>query len=391
MVSAAATSGNKTAEVEGTGLLDEIIDAKSAADDALRRHKLYHEDGAEIIELPLAKIRTDGSTQIRVELSKEVYLEYRDNFLADAWGYFDAIDVFFDGQNYWLADGFHRFYGAREAGLKTIQAAVHKGSRADAILFACGANYEHGLRRTNADKRNAVETILGNSNWATWSNGVIAELCHVTPQFVGSIRRPLETVSSSPAAKAADRPRVGLDGKKRKAKPAASVKPAKVSTTTAVVTEPTGIFAEIDFDAEPENPAVCAKAADGQHAWDEDGDGRFCSACKCDYIAKHHGGTKAKPAASTNADAITFLNQCLTEVQAELEALQTMRPGQEKFNEWLASIVTLDNVAMLGYGKVIRQVQEQAVLRMAREIELCKWLDQLVEACNERITELTTK
>src|SRR5262245_35093918 len=118
-------------------------------------------DGKEAVlaEVNLDLIRTDGGTQMRAELDQEVYLDYRDKWLDGVD--FEPLDVFHDGAVYWLADGFHRFYRAREAKLATLHCRVHQGTQRDAILFAAGANASHGLRRTNADKRLAVEKLLG--------------------------------------------------------------------------------------------------------------------------------------------------------------------------------------------------------------------------------------
>lgn len=165
--------------------------------------------------LAIDLIKTDGGTQMRAELSVDVYMDYRDKILAGVE--FPPLDVFFDGSEYWLADGFHRFYGHREAKRGSVKAIVHNGTVRDAILFAVGANDGHGLRRNKLDKRNAISTLLNDGEWCKWSNGVVAEKCKVTPQYVGEIRRELETVSSSPAAKTKDEPKIGKDGKSRKA------------------------------------------------------------------------------------------------------------------------------------------------------------------------------
>src|SRR5262249_378132 len=143
--------------------------------------------------LALSKIRTDGGTQMRCQISTEVMLDYRDKWKSGVK--FDPIVVFFDGATHWLADGFHRFYGAREAKRKEIPADIRNGSQREAILFACGANTAHGLRRTNADKRIAVTSLLQDEEWSQWSNRQIAERCGVSDPFVGDIRDELQTVS----------------------------------------------------------------------------------------------------------------------------------------------------------------------------------------------------
>lgn len=49
-------------------------------------------------------------------------------------------------------------------------------------------NNAHGLRRTNADKRRAVATLLADSGRVAWSNNRVAKTCGVTQQFVRSVR-----------------------------------------------------------------------------------------------------------------------------------------------------------------------------------------------------------
>jgi len=77
------------------------------------------------------------------------------------------ITVFFDRTDHWLADGFHRFFGPQKVGRESILAEIHNGTRRDAILYACGANNEHGLRRTNADKRKAITLLLQDEDEAS--------------------------------------------------------------------------------------------------------------------------------------------------------------------------------------------------------------------------------
>lgn len=61
-----------------------------------------------------------------------------------------------------------------------------------------GANYDHGLRRTPADKRKAVTTLLSNPDVANdpqtgepWSDREAARRCNVTHPFVAKIRASL--------------------------------------------------------------------------------------------------------------------------------------------------------------------------------------------------------
>ncbi|MBH2008230.1 MAG: ParB-like nuclease domain-containing protein [Xanthomonadaceae bacterium] len=145
--------------------------------------------------LSLDLIRTDGGTQSRVELNEETYLDYAEAMLAGAK--FPAVTVFHDGASYWLADGFHRFFAVQEAGLHEIEADIRQGTQRDAVLFSLGANGSHGQRRTNADKRKAVETLFADAEWSAWSNTEIARACSVSEGMVRSLRK--NEVTSAPA------------------------------------------------------------------------------------------------------------------------------------------------------------------------------------------------
>mgnify|MGYP000423209990 CR=1 FL=1 len=168
-------------------------------------------------ELPLKKIVFDVNTQMRERIDGDVVNEYRDAMKDGVK--FPPVVVFFDGSTYWLADGYHRWHAASEAGIDTLQCDVKQGSRRDAILYACGANTCNGLRRTIEDKQRAVKTLLTDSEWSQWSDGTIAEQCGVSRQMVSDWRSQVASVATCSSRK-------GKDGKtykppKRKPKKAA--------------------------------------------------------------------------------------------------------------------------------------------------------------------------
>lgn len=140
------------------------------------------------MKIRIAEITADDQLQARAVMSAETIADYAEAMATGAT--FPPVTLFHDGAAYWLADGFHRLAAAERAGLETIAADVREGSARDARLYATGANTTHGLRRTNADKRRAVLTILEDPEWSEWSDREIARRCGVTHPFVAKLRRP---------------------------------------------------------------------------------------------------------------------------------------------------------------------------------------------------------
>ncbi len=131
----------------------------------------------------------DGGAQMRVEMNPDVVREYADDMAAGA--ILPPVVVYYDGTNYWLGDGFHRVEAARKLERDAINAEVLEGGERDAILCGVGSNASHGLRRTQADKRRAVERLLRDEEWSTWSNRKIAKAARVDHKTVEKVRREL--------------------------------------------------------------------------------------------------------------------------------------------------------------------------------------------------------
>ena len=138
--------------------------------------------------IPLDAIK-DGGAQMRVEMRADTVNEYAHDMLNDV--VFPPVVVFYDDKNYWLGDGFHRVGAARKIGNETIVAEIREGSAREAVLHGVGSNASHGLRRSQADKRRAVERLLKDPEWLRWSDRKIAEIAKVDHKTVGSIRREL--------------------------------------------------------------------------------------------------------------------------------------------------------------------------------------------------------
>jgi hypothetical protein len=131
----------------------------------------------------------DGGAQMRVEMTESIIEEYAEAMIAG--DVFPPIIVFFDETDYWLADGYHRAGAAKVLGRELIDADVRQGTQRDALLYGIGSNAKHGLRRTPADKRKAIKTLLADGKWSKWSDRKIATAAGCDHKTVGKIRREL--------------------------------------------------------------------------------------------------------------------------------------------------------------------------------------------------------
>lgn len=137
--------------------------------------------------LPIALIRRNGGTQARAGLNEETVAEYAEDLEGGAS--FPPVTVFYDGDTYWLADGFHRVAAHARVGLDEVTVEIEQGDQRAAILWACGANDTHGLRRTREDKRRAVDCMLSDDEWVEWSDRQVAKACKVSRDLVKARRK----------------------------------------------------------------------------------------------------------------------------------------------------------------------------------------------------------
>lgn len=144
-------------------------------------------------EVPIAGIRLDGGTQPREHIDTTLIDEYAADMQAGDT--FPPLGVIFDGKEYWLWDGFHRYHAARKAGKETITCKIREGTVRDAVLLSLSANRDHGKRRGHDDVRNAIERMLRDEEWVQWSDSWIGELVGCHNETVTAQRVRLESVN----------------------------------------------------------------------------------------------------------------------------------------------------------------------------------------------------
>ncbi|MEM1350586.1 MAG: hypothetical protein AAGI01_18640, partial [Myxococcota bacterium] len=153
--------------------------------------------------IAIEQLRTDGGTQPRVAMDTDLVAVYAERMSVNPLTHhvedhegvgFDPLVVFEDASGVrWLADGFHRVAAAKRAGVLVFQASVQRGSQRDAFVFSLGVNATHGKRRTNQDKRRAVERALHDLELVKHSDQRLAKVCKVTDRYVSKVRRQLES------------------------------------------------------------------------------------------------------------------------------------------------------------------------------------------------------
>lgn len=141
------------------------------------------------MKLPLDLIRIDGATQPRQFLDQDVAGDYAEEMKAGAK--FPPVEVFYDGTDYFLADGFHRYRATWINDGEEIECNVHQGTLEDAQWFSIAANKSHGLRRSNEDKQRAVKAALQHPKSVGLSDREIARHVGVDHQTVANWRGKL--------------------------------------------------------------------------------------------------------------------------------------------------------------------------------------------------------
>ena len=135
--------------------------------------------------IKISEIVADLALQPRAEMNEQAIAEYAAHLdeLPPIVLMKDAAGVLR------LVDGWHRLRAHERAARTCVPSLVLDGERTDAVVYAAGANSLHGVRRTNADKRRAVEMLLACSEWEERSAKEVARVCRVSDMLVADIRR----------------------------------------------------------------------------------------------------------------------------------------------------------------------------------------------------------
>ena len=133
-------------------------------------------------------ITIDAGTQARQKINQDVVNEYAQ--LLTEGAVFPPIVVF--GEKNILADGWHRFFAHRAAGIKEIEIDSREGDVRDAIFYGFGANKSRGLQMNQDDTRSIIGRLLMDNEWAKLGDRKIADHVGVSSTTVLRLRQAME-------------------------------------------------------------------------------------------------------------------------------------------------------------------------------------------------------
>jgi hypothetical protein len=204
-------------------------------------------------EIRIEAIELDWTIQSRSSLREDVVEDYAERLHAGE--VFPPVVVFQQDHRYYIGDGWHRIHAVQKNGGTSVRAVVHPGGRAAALLFALGANSQHGLMRTSADKRHAAAVAL--REFQNRSDRELAKLCAVSDKTVASVRNcgnsAVATVTS----------RLGADGKTRRL----PYPTARSNQTPVDQVNPTAALPQIEA-AVPDDPVRAVLYHQLEHIYD---------------------------------------------------------------------------------------------------------------------------
>ena len=140
------------------------------------------------MKIKLSFITIDAGTQARQKINQDVVNEYAQ--LLTEGAVFPPIVVF--GEKNILADGWHRFFAHRAAGIKEIEIDSREGDVRDAIFYGFGANKSRGLQMNQEDTRSIIGRLLMDNEWAKLGDRKIADHVGVSSTTVLRLRQAME-------------------------------------------------------------------------------------------------------------------------------------------------------------------------------------------------------
>jgi hypothetical protein len=140
-------------------------------------------------ERPLEIIRTDGDTQRRIGITPSVVDRYTLDMMHGAK--FPALKVVFDGEHYWLYDGFHTRMAYINNEIDVVTVEVVYGTLKEARRLSLGVNGRHGHQVSDADKFAKVKWAVQQDEYKEMPHEQLALICNVTAPFITAVKSRL--------------------------------------------------------------------------------------------------------------------------------------------------------------------------------------------------------
>jgi hypothetical protein len=162
--------------------------------------------------LKISDIDIEASVQVRARIDLDTVADYAAHIQAKKPPLPPIVVFGPDSRGkFFLSEGWHRLKAHQAAGRDGIAATIKDGGWREALEHALGSNAAHGLRRTNADKRRAVELAL--KHFSGLSLRDVADKCQVSHEFVRELKADqVSTVDTCETI-------TGRDGKQYPARP----------------------------------------------------------------------------------------------------------------------------------------------------------------------------
>lgn len=144
-------------------------------------------------------LRLDGGTQMRERLDDATIDDYAAHLLDGA--VFPPVIVFYDGAEYWLADGFHRVWAYRKTWIHSIACQVLSGTRVDAIKYALHANATNGRARSSSDLTRAYRVAVENALCAADDVSAVKGLLQCTQRWAEILTKDARDQAKAEQAK----------------------------------------------------------------------------------------------------------------------------------------------------------------------------------------------
>ena len=148
--------------------------------------------------LPIEKIRIDGDTQPRADINKNAVEEYAS--LISEKVLMPPVIVYFDGKEYWLVDGFHRYFSHKKLGLTEMLVDIRNGTLREAQFFSKGAHNGRGLGHNSKDYEYIILSMVSDKEWGQLSNRALGKHVGISAMTVGRIKKKAD-VQQSPKKK----------------------------------------------------------------------------------------------------------------------------------------------------------------------------------------------